>query len=78
MLSELFEIVFSYSLQDFRAVSWPHDLKGLGRPKHMTETQPENRCLGYARANTSGQMLAAQLETPAQPWPVFPSYIVCA
>ena len=28
----------------------------------MTETHPQNRCLGYARVNTYGQTLNAQLE----------------
>jgi DNA invertase Pin-like site-specific DNA recombinase len=28
----------------------------------MTETRPQNRCLGYARVSTYGQTLDAQLE----------------
>ena len=28
----------------------------------MTETNPQNRCLGYARVSTYGQTLDAQLE----------------
>ena len=35
---------------------------GLRFPKDMTESDPQNRRLGYARVSTYGQTLDAQLE----------------
>jgi DNA invertase Pin-like site-specific DNA recombinase len=49
-------------LKTFGKIACPSRFNGLRFSKDMTELEPQNRCLGYARVSTVGQSLDSQLE----------------
>jgi DNA invertase Pin-like site-specific DNA recombinase len=48
-------------IKTFGKTACPSQFSGLRFPKDMTESEPQNRRLGYARVSTYGQTLDAQI-----------------